>query len=130
MPKDIVKNPDLIPLFGTLRELLKPYERYFTPHEDRVGYYDLWSQKEVVIAGKKRKEVFFAGLIIQKDYVGLYYMPVYADDELKRFFGPELLATLKGKSCFYIKKDDPVILAQIKEALELGLRLYKDRGWV
>jgi len=82
------------------------------------------------IAGRKRKEIFFAGLIIQKHYVGFYFMPVYSQPEIKKLFGEELLATLKGKSCFYIKHDDPVVLAQTKDALKKGLELYKNKGWV
>jgi len=41
----------------------------------------VWFVKDLVIAGRKCKEVFFAGLIIQKSYVGFYFMPVYTDAE-------------------------------------------------
>lgn len=125
-----VKNPDLLPLFHKLKAILVPYEKYFTPRHNEPGYYDLWSEKEVEINGRLRKEVFFTGLIIQKHYVGFYYMPVYTNVEMKKFFPPELLATLKGKSCFYIKKDDPLLLRQIEQVLDAGLQLYQKRGWV
>jgi hypothetical protein len=85
------------------------------------GYCDRW---------KKKKEVFFAGLIIQKSYVGFYFMPIYAETDLKEVFKPELLKLLKGKSCFHIKKLDDELKSQIREALELGFELYKERGWV
>ena len=82
------------------------------------------------IAGRKRKEVFFASIIIQSTYVGFYYMPIYTDVSLKDFFKPELLKLLKGKSCFYIRDLSPEITFQIEEALEMGYNLYKKRGWV
>jgi len=105
-----VKNPDLLPLFDELKELLAPYEkRKLVPKHDEPGNYDLYSVKDVVIAGRPKKEVFFAGLIIQKSYVGLYYMPVYTHEEAADLIGPELMATLKGKSCFYIKELTPVL---------------------
>ncbi|MBN2404703.1 MAG: DUF1801 domain-containing protein [Coriobacteriia bacterium] len=126
----MVKNPELLPLFGELKSLLKPYARHFTVRKDEPGYYDLWSERDLVIADRKRKEVFFAGLIIQKSYVGFYYMPIYADVSAEKFFGPELLSLLKGKSCFYIRELTPVLRTQIEDALAGGLAMYKERGWV
>ena len=45
-------------------------------------------------------------------------------------FGRELLATLKGKSCFHLKRMTPEIRAQIEAALAVGWRLYEERDWV
>ena len=45
-------------------------------------------------------------------------------------FGPELLATLKGKSCFHLERMTPELKAQIETALAAGWRLYEERGWV
>jgi hypothetical protein len=125
-----VKNPDLLPLFEELKALAAPYAERFAARRDEPGYYDLWSEKEVVIEGRPRKEVFFAALIVQKSYVGFYFMPVYADSDLTALFGPELLATLKGKSCFHIRRLTPEIAAQMREALRAGYDLYVARGWV
>lgn len=126
----MIKNPDLLPLFEELRKILTPYEEYFSPRHNEPGYYDLWVEKDITIEGRKHKGVFFAGLIIQKSYVGFYYMPVYLDTEIKKMFGPELLKTLKGKSCFYIKNNDPILITQVIKALEMGLKIYKKRGWI
>ena len=117
-------------IFAQLKTLLQAYQPPFTPKHDEPGTYDLWSFKDVEIAGRKRKEIYFAGLIIQKGYVGFYFMPVYGDPEIKRVFQPELLKLLKGKSCFHIKKLDETLLAQIKKALEIGFRSYQEQGWV
>jgi hypothetical protein len=97
---------------------------------DDGSHYDLWSIKEVEIAGRKRKEVYFAGLIIQSTYVGFYYMPVYGEPGLKKVFKKELLSTLKGKACFHIKKLDKGLIAQIRDALEISYKFYKKNGWV
>ena len=125
-----VKNEALLPLFAALRQLLTPYEGLFTVRRDEPGYYDLWSDKDVVIAGRRKKEVFFAGLIVQKGYVGFYFMPVYAERELLTLFGPELLKTLKGKSCFHIRRLSGELEEQLAAALAAGSRLYEERGWV
>lgn len=119
----------LVPIFKRLKRLLKQYEGELSPKFDLDSKYDLWSIKDVEIAGRKRKEVYFAGLIIQSSYVGFYFMPVYADTTLKEVFEPELLSLLKGKSCFHIKELDKELEQQVKNALKKGFRLYKKRGW-
>lgn len=121
---------DLHEIFAQLKAELSQYQPPLTSRVDEDRRYELWSEKEVVIEGRKRKEVFFAALIIQKGYVGFYFMPVYADAEIKRLFAPELLALLKGKSCFHIKRLDATLLAQVAAALKAGFELYRERGWV
>ncbi|MBM3152556.1 MAG: DUF1801 domain-containing protein [Chloroflexi bacterium] len=121
---------DLQALFDTLKPLLQAYQPPFTPKQDTASDYDLWSFRDLAIEGRKRKEVFFAAIIIQKSYVGFYFMPVYAEPEMKTVFAPELLKLLKGKSCFHVKSLTPELLGQIEGALKDGFELYKQRGWV
>jgi hypothetical protein len=123
-------NGQLSDIFRHLRKLLKRYEPPFVAKSDYEWRYELWSVKGVVIAGKAKKEIWFASLIIQRDYVGFYYMPIYKDTKLKKVFKKELLSTLKGKSCFHIKKLDKTLLGQIRDALEIGYRMYRKNGWV
>lgn len=121
---------DLELIFSSVKDLLTVYSPPFTAKMDKPGGYDLWSIKDLVIDGRKRKEVYFAGLVLYKSYVGFYYMPVYAQPELKTVFAPELLGMLKGKSCFHIKKLDDKLIEQIRSALEIGFKAYRQRGWV
>ena len=120
----------LVPIFKRLKMLLKKYEGPFTSKFDLDSKYDLWSIKDIEIAGRKRKEVYFAGLIIQSNYVGFYFMPMYTDTNLQEVFDKQLLSTLKGKSCFHIRSIDKELEKQIEKALRLGYGLYKKRGWV
>ncbi len=121
---------DLIKIYKRLKKILKKYEKPLKSKMDLDSKYDLWSIKDVEFAGRKRKEVFFAGLIIQSKYVGFYYMPVYVDTSLKKVFKPELLKLLKGKSCFHIKSLDGKLEKQIDSALKKGYAMYKKRGWI
>ncbi|MBI4547602.1 MAG: DUF1801 domain-containing protein [Ignavibacteriae bacterium] len=117
-------------IFQTIKRLLKEYEPPLVAKSDFDSRYELYSPKGVIIAGRKKSEVWFAGLIIQSNYVGFYFMPVYTNTELKQVFKKELLSTLKGKSCFHIKTLDANLTKQIKEAIEHGYKLYKKRGWI
>ena len=121
---------DLQAIFGAIKPFLLAYQPPLVPKTDTERDFDLWSLKPVVIDGRKRKEVFFASLVIQKDYVGFYFMPIYAETDLKTVFKPELLRLLKGKSCFHIKKLDEELLRQIEAAVKIGYELYQERGWV
>lgn len=125
-----LSQEELVEIYNGLKKILKKYEGPFKPKLDLDSRYDLWSFKDVEIDGRKRKEVFFASIIIQSTYVGFYFMPIYAETSLKDVFKPELLKLLKGKSCFYIRDLSPEIVSQVEEALEIGLNLYKERGWV
>jgi hypothetical protein len=124
-----MKQDELVQLFKKLKKLLKKYEGELKPKFDLDSKYDLWSFKDLEIAGRSRKEVNFASIIIQSNYVGLYYMPVYTDSKLQDVFKPELLKLLKGKSCFHIKTLNEKLETQIEQALEIGYQLYKKRGW-
>ena len=120
----------LVPIFKKLKFLLKKYETPLKPKLHLDSKYDLWSFKDLEIAGRKRNEVYFAGLIIQSSYVGFYFMPIYTDTKLKEIIKPELLSLLKGKSCFHIKSLNKKLENQIEEALKIGFQLYKKKGWI
>ena len=121
---------DLISIFKRLKKILKKYENSLVAKFDLDSRYDLWSKKNVMIDGRKKKEIFFVSIIIQSKYVGFYYMPIYTDTQLKKVFKPELLKLLKGKSCFHIKALDERLECQIYEALKIGYELYRTRGWI
>mgnify|MGYP006865055686 CR=1 FL=1 len=120
----------LVPIFDRLKVILKRYEDPLKPKFDLDSKYDLWSFKDIEIAGRKRKEVYFAGLIIQSKWVGFYYMPIYTDTSLADVFTPELLKLLKGKSCFPVPELDAELDAQIAHALDLGYNPYVESGWI
>lgn len=79
---------------------------------------------------KEMTDPYFAGLIIQSKYVGFYLMAPYMfPKEFDRRF-PILQKTLKGKSCFRIKKLTPELLNDIKKCLDWAHKVYKSKGMV
>jgi hypothetical protein len=122
---------NFVEIFQTIRASLQPYAVMgFDNRVNSETNYDLWSNKNVVIDGRKRDEVFFASVVIQKNYVGFYFMPVYAEPDMKQVFDEDLLKLLKGKSCFHIKVLDELLLSHIEDALAAGFKIYKEKGWV
>ena len=124
-------QPHLVPIFEEIKKLLRAYAKgNLVVRGGDGGQVAVVNETELIIHGKKRKEFWFAAALIQKGYVGFYFMPVYVCEPRKDSIANELMKTLKGKSCFHITKNDPLIMAQIKDALKLGYEDYKQRGWV
>jgi len=123
-------QPELTPIFEAIKKLLLPYEKGTMKLISSAGQVVLISKKPVEILGRKRDELWFASALVQKGYVGFYYMPVYGDPKVKELIKPELLKCLKGKACFRVKKYDKEILSQIKDALKFGYGLWQKRGWL
>ncbi|WP_316820169.1 hypothetical protein [Pedobacter gandavensis] len=122
---------DLVEIFQTIRATMQSYEAMgFNNRVNSDTAYELWTEKEVLVQGKKRLGWFFASVVILKNDVGFYFMPVYVEPEMKTTFDPKLLKHLKGKSCFHIKKLDFDLLSMIESALADGFKLYKEKGWV
>jgi hypothetical protein len=121
-------------IYDKLRTLLVQYTPPFTLRQGRVkdkSSVELWAEGNFEVGGKRRTEMYFAGLIAQSKYVGFYFMPIYSDEHvMRRVFSERLLKCLKGKSCFYITQLDDELLADIKHALAEGFKLYEQRGWV
>jgi hypothetical protein len=122
----------LLEIFNAVKKEVKPYEKGdITARMDIEGKYDLWVEKENIIAGKQRNEWSFVAIIVQSNYVGFYYMPIYSNpEEIGRKLAPELLKLLKGKTCFHLKSVDKNILTYIKDALKIGYQEYKKNGWI
>src|SRR5664279_1155536 len=102
-----LKNPDLLPLYDELKAIVAPYADRFTAIEPEPGHYELWSAREVSFGGRKPQKPYFVGFVIQKSFVGFYFMLLYMEPDIATRLGPDLLATLKGKTCFRIKKLTP-----------------------
>ena len=116
-------------IFEKVKSLLEKYSDRMKVTNDSDKRYDLYTHKQVEFMGKVRDGVYFASVIIQKGFVGFYFMPVYTDEGAKAFFRPELFKLLKGKSCFHLKKYDDLIFKQIEDVVEKGYEMYVKKGW-
>jgi hypothetical protein len=130
------KDVKLDTVFDELQQLLSALVPPFTATgggvRDKRDYH-LTAPAPVVIPGAyggKPTSIAVASLILQKGYVGFYYMPVYMETGLKQKLSPALMQLLKGKSCFYVKTLTPELRAGIQSALILGTKCFRERGWL
>ncbi len=123
---------ELVLIFYTIKKMAEPYHGKgdMIMHADTGGQFNLVSHKSVVIAGRERKELWFISALVQKGYVGFYYMPINSGGDIRKQFSPEFMKLLKGKACFHIKKYDPAIIKEVAKAFKIGYTAYKDMGWI
>jgi hypothetical protein len=122
---------DLIEIFQTIRAQMQPYTvEGFKNKINTDSAYHLCTEQQVVINELVKNKVYFFGLEVKENYVGLYFRPVYTAKEMDIVFSPDLVKQLKENDCFHITKLDDLLLEQISNALMLGFKFYKQKGWV
>jgi hypothetical protein len=123
-------QPEMADIFKTIKKIISGFAKgNFVVKSDKPGCFEVYYSKEVKIMERTYPELCFASLLVQKGYVGFYYFPVYVNPAIKQKLAPELLQSLKGKTCFHIKKNDPGLFSKIQDALNAGLDFYSSRGW-
>jgi hypothetical protein len=117
-------------IFKALKPLLEksfPSGRFVS---EKPGRFDVYGKKKVTVGKKLFDGMYFASLIIQKNFVGFYFFPIYTHPHEFKELAPELKKCLKGKSCFHITKHDEKLFSQIKDMLKKGIQIYKKEKWV
>lgn len=125
-------------LFKDIKQLLIKYSSDFTSKDEYFGSkaknkkpgFHLYGKKDVSMFGKVRQPTYLAGVIQQKNYVSFYFNPIYSHPELSKVIPTELKKTLKGKSCFNIRKNSPILLSEIEKTLLIGIEKYKEIEWI
>ncbi len=117
-------------IFDEITRIFSKYTPPLTVVSKFDSRYELVSKKEVEIAGRKFKELYFGAAIIQKNYVGFYMMTIYMHTELIEKIPENLKKCLKGKSCFHIKKWDAQMKKDIEKTVKDGFDCYKKLKYV
>ena len=134
-PKN-AKSGSLDPIYDTLEKLLSTLAPPLEAFSRRIpGKRDLSIRipKPVSIPpayGGKPVQIDLASIILQKGYVGFYFMPAYVDPSMRKKLAPALLKTRKGKTCFHIQQLESAQIVNIEFALREGLKCYKAKAWL
>lgn len=90
----------------------------------------LYGKKETSIGSRSSRQTYITGIIQQKGYVGLYFMPIYSHPKKFNGISDKLKKTIKGKSCLHIKELDAEMEKEIQKILKEGIDLYRKEGWI
>ncbi|MGY4384213.1 hypothetical protein ACVWYN_001239 [Pedobacter sp. UYP24] len=122
---------DLVEIFQTIRASLHPYATMgFDNRTNSDTVYDLWSNKNVKIAGEEKHEVFFTSIIIEKTHVAIHLLPDEMEDDLEGLVDSNLLKLLKKRSGIHIKELDESLLSHIEDSFAACFKHYKEAAWV
>jgi hypothetical protein len=119
-----METTDFAKIFTRIKKLLLPYGKKMDTRVNKEGNYQLYIIKEIELAGRKFKECYFGGIVVQKTMVAFYFFPIYTHPEA--FVIPaEIKKNLKGKSCFNFKKLDESQEKAIGQLLNDGFTFYQ-----
>ncbi|MGH9840763.1 MAG: hypothetical protein ACREEM_18450 [Blastocatellia bacterium] len=127
-PADAITDFQLI--YRRLREIFSQFTPPLTVTADVQGRYETVSKKDLVVSGRKLTEMCFGGVVIWKNFVGLYFFPIYTHPQSFTGLPDEVKKCLKGKSCFNVKKADDKLFRQIEKMAKQGFKLYKQEKWI
>lgn len=73
--------------------------------------------------------MFFSSFVVRKDMVSFYFFPMYMSEAFNGLI-PVLGKTLKGKTCFNIKKPEQVNEKELAALLKKGIAAWKKHGYM
>lgn len=117
-------------IFRKVRALVKKYSKDMDVRSDTDKNFGVYGTKTVTAYNKEVEGIYFASAIINKNFIGFYFFPIYTHPADFENIPPELKKCLKGKSCFHIKVEDDLLMEQIDCILNQGMKLYKKVGWL
>ncbi|NNF16913.1 MAG: hypothetical protein HKN70_09195 [Gammaproteobacteria bacterium] len=113
-------------VFAELKKILARYSsRLVCDRDDDHGY--LLNTAYVM---KNKKPLFFASVIINKNYVSYHLMPVYVYPELLEQLSVPLRQRMQGKSCFNFKVTDKKLFKELQDLTARGFERYQIDGYV
>jgi hypothetical protein len=108
-------------VFKELKKVLKPYASRLILTADTPEAYSL----DGPYSEKWKKAVFFGAVLVKKNYVSFYLMPVYMFPDLLKDISPELKKHMQGKSCFNFKKVDLDLFNELASLTRKGVERFK-----
>ena len=74
--------------------------------------------------------MYFASTVIKKDSIVLYFFPTYMNEAAFKPLAPTTWKTLKGKTCFHLKKETDFDEQELNAIFKKGIEAFKKQGWI
>lgn len=110
--------------FISLKKILNKYEKLLTVTSNKPNNYNLNAGYDE----KRKTEIYFGGVVINKNYVSFHLMPVYVNPKLLNDISPKLRKRMQGKSCFNFKSIDKKLFKELSSLTKKGFEFYKVKG--
>lgn len=127
MPRPVREsNEDFNSVFDELKKVMSPFTKRLKVTKDRKSCYTVNAD----YSEKFKREIFFGGIEIKKNYVSYYLFPVYMFPDLLKEITPELKKRMQGKSCFNFSKQDKALFIELKKLTKQGYDKMKEEGYI
>ena len=110
--------------FNSLKEILAKYEKHLTVTSDKKNAYNL----NAGFSEKYKRDIYFGGVVINKNYVSFHLMPVYINPKLLDEISLELKKRMQGKSCFNFRSIDSPQIEELAHLTKKGFEYYNNKG--
>ncbi len=130
--KNLSKSTEFTLIFEQLKSLVINYQALMKISVNSDSRFEIWTEREISFNGKKpKKGVMFATLLKLRNFVGLYFQPLYFDNKLidDESFS-ELVGKKTGLTCFHFTSLNSTLLAQTESLFNKGLEFYQNKNWV
>ena len=120
------KQEDFKATFDSLRAILRKFEKRLILLKDGENEYSLTAP----YSERFKKELWFGGVRIMKNYVSYHLIPVYAFPDLLDDVSATLKQRMQGKSCFNFTTMSPELLQELESLTRRGFERFEQEKWV
>ena len=119
-------------IFEKIKAVLKTQSPPMIVTKDDENNFELIGNKPVPYGSKKTivPGMYFCSVVARKDMISFYFFPMYYHENDFKHLIPTLVKTLKGKTCFNIKKPEQVNENELAAFLEKGVQAWKENDYM
>lgn len=111
-------------IFDRLKKNFNKHEKELTVVKDEKENYSL----DGPFSERFKKNLWFGGVEIKKNYVSYHLMPVYMYKDLAENIPENLKKRMQGKSCFNFKSYDENLFAEMEKFTDICFGEFRKRG--
>ena len=119
-------------IFNKIKAVLKKHSPPMQVSKDKPGVFELMGNKPVPYGSKKTivPGMYFSSVVARPGMVSFYFFPIYYHTNDFIDLIPTMVKTLKGKTCFNIKKVEEVNEKELDALLKKGVQAWKKLGYM
>ncbi|MDZ7848238.1 MAG: hypothetical protein U5L96_16610 [Owenweeksia sp.] len=122
-------RPDVKEMREKLTSLLMDHQGLLEVAEDSPEKFEVQGTVPTMQGKKQVDGIYFASVVPKPKDVRLYFFPIYTHAaDFKGQLPQALRKSLKGKSCFHLKKIDEEQEQNLRQLITRGVELYKKDG--
>ncbi len=121
-------------IFNQLVSLLQSYSNRLDIRKNTSEEYELWTKhnfRSLSMNPKNKRGILFAGVLIMKKHIGLYFYPIHINPALTTAIDDVIRPFWRGNSAFHFHKPlSDLITVKLTQLLDEGWEYYRQNQWI